>query len=115
MEHKQHHQKTSDQPDISDKNSDQDDNIDGAEVVDETKGSSHPDRVKKRIRVRKRIRIRKKPSAKKKIKKYAERIFWFLVIGGFIAALIVMIVELDIRDEKLKKKKKKAIPTRTTY
>jgi hypothetical protein len=92
---------------------DQDPNENG-EVFDET-DSSHPHRVRKKIRVRKRIRVRKKPSAKKKIKKIAERAFWFLIIGGFIAALIVMIVELDIRDEKFKKKKQKATPTRSTY
>ena len=83
-------------------------------ITDETV-HGHPNRVRKKIRVRKRIRIRKKPSAKKKLKKYGERLFWFLIIGGFIAALIVMIVELDIRDEKFKKTKKKSAPVRQGY
>ena len=114
MDHTNPHNKTSNRDTNSENKSELDKNIEGAEIVDESAGD-HPHRVKKRIRVRKRIRIRKKPSAKKKIKKYAERIFWLLVIGGFIAALIVMIVELDIRDEKFKKKKKKATPTSTSY
>lgn len=114
MDNNKTHGRSSDQAKHSDLNKAENENIEGAEVFDEATGE-YPHRVKKRIRVRKRIRIRKKPSAKKKIKKYAERAFWIIVIGGFIAALIVMIVELDIRDEKYKKKKKKATPTTTTY
>ncbi len=62
-------------------------------------------RHKKRIRIRKRIRIKKKPSAKKKVRKIAERAFWVLIIIGFITSLIVMIVQLDIKDDKLKKQR----------
>jgi len=91
-----------------------DDQASEGQVIDETT-NGHPNRVRKKIRVRKRIRIRKKPSAKKKLRKYGERLFWFIIIGGFIAALIVMIVELDIRDEKFKQKKKKATPVRQGY
>ncbi|HMT29825.1 MAG TPA: hypothetical protein PKD91_11145 [Bacteroidia bacterium] len=70
-------------------------------VDDGTKGSR-----RKRIRVRKRIRIKKKPSAKKKVKKIAERVFWALIIIGFVTSLIVMIVQLDIKDERFKQKQK---------
>ncbi len=62
-------------------------------------------RHKKRIRIRKRIRIKKKPSAKKKVRKIAERAFWVLIIIGFITSLIVMIVQLDIKDDKFKKQR----------
>jgi len=62
-------------------------------------------RHKKRIRIRKRIRIKKKPSAKKKARKIAERAFWVLIIIGFITSLIVMIVQLDIKDDKFKKQR----------
>lgn len=63
-------------------------------------------RKRKRIRVRKRIRIKKKPSAKKKVKKIAEKVFWALIIIGFVTSLIVMIVQLDIKDERYKQKQK---------
>jgi hypothetical protein len=62
-------------------------------------------RRKKRIRIRKRIRIKKKPSAKKKVRKIAEKAFWVLIIIGFITSLIVMIVQLDIKDDKFKKQR----------
>lgn len=85
-------------------------------VTDESQPESHGHhRVRRKIRVRKRIRIRKKPSAKKKIKKYAERAFWILLIAGFITALIIMVIELDIRDDRLKKARPaKKPPSRTT-
>lgn len=84
-------------------------------VTDESLPGKHGHkRVRRKIRVRKRIRIRKKPSAKKKIKKYAERAFWILLIAGFITALIIMVVELDIRDDRLKKAKPAKKTTRTT-
>lgn len=69
-------------------------------------------RHKKRIRIRKRIRIKKKPSAKKKVRKIAERAFWVLIIIGFITSLIVMIVQLDIKDDRYKKQK---IKTKTPF
>jgi len=80
-------------------------------IIDETSGSGNG-RVKRRIKVRKKIRVRKKPSAKKKLKKYGERIFWFLIVAGFITALIVMVIELDLRDDRLKKQKKRTNQTR---
>lgn len=84
-------------------------------VTDETQPGSHgPKRVRRKIRVRKRIRIRKKPSAKKKIKKYAERAFWILLIAAFVTALIIMVIELDIRDDRLKKAKPAKKSTRTS-
>lgn len=63
-------------------------------------------RVRRRIKVRKRLRVRQKPSIKKKLKKFAEKAFWVVIVAGFITALVIMIIELDIRDEKFKQKKK---------
>lgn len=74
------------------------------EIIDESANSGLPKRRK--IRVRKRIRIRKKSSVKKKLKKYAERAFWVLLVAAFITAVIIMFNELDIKDERLKKSKK---------
>ena len=74
--------------------------------------SDQPKRRKVRVKVRKKIRIKQKPSAKKLIRKIAERTFWFIIIAGFIASLIIMIVELDVRDEKFKQQKRKVSPTK---
>lgn len=63
----------------------------------------------RRTRVRKRIRIKKKSSPKRKIKKILERLLWLIVIAGFIATLVIMIKQLDIRDESVKKKKTKSM------
>jgi len=69
-------------------------------------GGEHPQR--RRRRVRKRIRIKKKSSPKKKMKKLGERLLWILVIGGFIAALVIMVNQLNIVDEKEKVRKSRA-------
>lgn len=74
-------------------------------VVDES-DLSHGVKVRRRIKVRKKIRVRKKPSVKKKLRTFAEKAFWVVIVAGFIAALIVMIVELDIKDDKFKQTKK---------
>ncbi|HEX5002863.1 MAG TPA: hypothetical protein VFW78_10240 [Bacteroidia bacterium] len=66
----------------------------------------HGKRRRRKIKIRKRIRIRKKPSPKKKVKKLAETIAWIAVIIGFIVTLIVMVRELDIKDERLKQSQK---------
>lgn len=62
---------------------------------------------RRRRRVRKRIRIKKKPSAKKKIKKIGERLLWIIFIAGFIITMIIMMKQLDVRDESAKSKRKK--------
>ena len=59
-------------------------------------------RKRVRVKIRKKIRIKKKPSTKKMLRKMAERAFWTIIIVGFIASLIIMIVQLDIRDERFK-------------
>ena len=69
-------------------------------------------RKKVRVKVRKKIRIKKKPSTKKMFRKMAERAFWTIIIVGFIASLIIMIVQLDIKDEKFKQQRRKATPTK---
>ena len=81
------------------------------EIIDESSGNV-PGRKRRRIKIRKRIRIKKKPSAKKKFSKVAERVFWTLIIIGFVVSLIVMIVQLDIKDEKYKQKRSKPAPIR---
>jgi hypothetical protein len=69
-------------------------------------GGVHPQR--RRRRVRKRIRIKKKSSPKRKMKKLGERLLWILIIGGFIAALVIMVNQLNIVDEKEKIRKSRA-------
>ena len=78
----------------------------------ESEPLEHPRRKKVRVKVRKKIRIKRKPSAKKMLRKVAERAFWTIIIVGFIASLIIMIVELDIRDEKFKQQRKKTYPVK---
>jgi|SRR5688572_27548788 len=70
-------------------------------------------RKKVRIKIRKKIRIKKKPSAKKLVRKIAERVFWTVIIVGFITSLIIMVVQLDIRDDKYKQKKQKESTTKS--
>ncbi len=65
-----------------------------------------------RVKVRKKIRIKQKPSSKKVARKVAERAFWVIIVVGFIASLIIMIVELDVRDERLKQQRRKANPVK---
>ncbi len=65
-----------------------------------------PSKHRRKRRVRKRIRIKKKPNKKKKIKKLAERIIWILFIAGFIYTIIELMKQLDIQDERSRKKKK---------
>lgn len=72
--------------------------------------SAAPKRRRMRVKIRKKIRIKQKPSAKKLVRKIAERAFWVIIIVGFIASLIIMIVELDVRDEKFKQQRKKTTP-----
>ncbi len=94
--------------------SEEDKNLPLPESTNDSNQSDEPEEIgsdgtskrrHKRIRIRKRIRIKKKPSAKKKVRKIAERAFWVLIIIGFITSLIVMIVQLDIKDDKFKKQK----------
>lgn len=89
-----------------DKNPDFENQPDLSSEKSEDGSLEHSGKRKKRIKIRKRIRIKKKPSAKKQVKKVAERIFWTIIIIGFITSLIVMIVQLDIKDEKFKQKRR---------
>ncbi len=74
--------------------------------------SDQPKRRKVRVKIKKKIRIKQKPSAKKLVRKIAERAFWVIIIAGFIASLLIMIVELDVKDEKFKQQKRKITPTK---
>ncbi len=89
-------------------------NMPGSEGNDALENGTDPTRRKRvRVKVRKKIRIKKKPSAKKLLPKIAERAFWTIIIVGFIASLIIMIVQLDIRDDRFKEQRRKMTPTRT--
>lgn len=54
---------------------------------------------KERIRVRKRIRVKKKSDPKTKVKKVLKLMLWWAVVLAFIATLIIMVREADIRDK----------------
>jgi len=88
------------------------------ELPEDAGGESNQDknngsgRRRVRVKVRKKIRIKQKPSTKKAIRKIAEKAFWVIIIVGFVASLIIMIVELDVRDEKFKQQRKKATPAK---
>jgi hypothetical protein len=94
-------QETDENPDLHNQNNANEDGY----VIDES-DPNHHGKVRRRIKVRKKIRVRQKPSVKKKLLKLAEKLFWVIIVVGFITALIVMVVELDIQDENLKNKKK---------
>ena len=47
--------------------------------------------------------------------KMLERVFWIALVVGFIAALIIMFAELDIKDPKQKKLQQKTTPSGKTY
>lgn len=83
-------------------------------VLDESAEQSGS-RVRQRIKVRKKVRIRKKSDPKKKLKKMMERVFWIALVIGFVAALIIMFAELDIKDPKQKKLQQKTTPSGKTY
>ena len=84
------------------------------QVVDESSEHSG-ERVRRRIKVRKKVRIRKKSDPKKKLRKIIERVFWVALVLGFVAALIIMFAELDIKDPKQKKIQQKTTPSGKTY
>ncbi|MFM7078833.1 MAG: hypothetical protein ACKOYC_03470 [Bacteroidota bacterium] len=83
-------------------------------ITDESAEQSG-DRIRRRIKVRKKVRIRKKTDPKKKLRKMLERTFWIALVVGFIAALIIMFAELDIKDPKQKKLQQKTTPSGKTY
>ena len=58
-------------------------------------------------RRRYKYRYKKKRSKKRKLKKYLEYVLWFTVIAAFITSLIILIKQMDVTDEDVKKKRKK--------
>ena len=84
-------------PEVPDENNSEE-NLSEEEVVSP--------RQRHRRRVRKRIRIKKKSNPKRKLKKYAERLMWLIAIAGFITVLVIFMKQMDIKDPKLKEKKK---------
>lgn len=91
-------------------NPEREEKIPESENAELSESADHPRRRRVKVKIRKKIRIKQKPSAKKLISKIAERAFWVIIIVGFIASLIIMIVELDVRDEKFKQQRKKTAP-----
>ena len=85
-----------------------------AHITDET-DSENGQRVRRRVKIRKKVRIRKKSDPKKKLKKMMERTFWILLVAGFVTAIVIFIVESDIRDPKQKKLQQKQLPSGKTY
>ncbi len=98
-------------PDEKDKQ-EREEEIPGEDRSEHSESSDHPKRRRVKVKIRKKIRIKQKPSAKKLISKIAQRAFWIIIIVGFIVSLIVMIVELDVRDEKFKQQRKKSAPAK---
>lgn len=92
----------------------QDDLDNQGHIVDESE-NGHPHRVRRRVKIRKKVRIRKKSDPKKKMKKIAERLFWVLLVVGFVAALVTFIIESDIKDPRQKKIQQKQVPSGKTY
>lgn len=86
--------------------------IDDESDASGSENPDHPKRRRMRVKIRKKIRIKQKPSTKKMVRKIAERAFWIIIIIGFVASLVIMIVELDVRDEKFKNQKRKAVPVK---
>lgn len=77
----------------------------------ETGEHRHRRRVRIKKRVKQRVRVKKKPSVKKRIKKMLGYLAWFIVIGGFLVTVFILVKELDIKDENAKKQapKKKQV------
>ena len=87
-----------------------DPDLKGDGTIPENKNQHVRQRV--RVKVRKKIRIKQKPSTKKMVRKLVERAFWVIIVVGFVAALIIMIVELDVRDDKFKQQRSKGTPVK---
>lgn len=66
-------------------------------------------RRRKRIKVRRRIRIKKRTSPKKKAKKTMETVAWVLIIAAFVMTLIILILQLDLKDRRTKKSQGKEV------
>ncbi len=77
----------------------------------ETGEHRHRKRVKIKKRVKQRVRVKKKPSVKKRVKQMLGYVAWFIVIGGFLVTVMILVKELDIKDENAKKQapKKKQV------
>ncbi|MBL7928642.1 MAG: hypothetical protein JNL47_04070 [Bacteroidia bacterium] len=68
-------------------------------------------RIKIKKRIKQRVRVKKKPSIKKRIRKILGYLAWLIVIGGFLVTVVILVKELDIKDENAKKQapKKKQV------
>jgi len=82
------------------------------EIIDNTNSSEVPHEGhgrRRRIKIKKRIRVKKKTNSKRKYKKVFERIIWITFIVGFVAAIIILIKQLGINDDKYKATKKRSM------
>lgn len=59
-------------------------------------------------RRRYKYRYKKKRSKKRRLKKYLEYVLWIAVIAAFVTSLIILIKQMDVTDEGIKKKRKKS-------
>ena len=59
-------------------------------------------------RRRYKYRYKRKRSKKRRIKKYLEYVLWITIIAVFIISLFILIRQMDITDESVKKKRKKS-------
>jgi len=58
-----------------------------------------------RERIRTRIRVKKKKGPKKRLRKLFDKLIWIVVIILFILTLFYLVRELDLNDQRFKKKK----------
>ena len=57
----------------------------------------------KRVKVRRRIRVKKRTKPKRKAQKTMETVAWILIITAFLMTLVILIMQLDLNDKKVKK------------
>jgi hypothetical protein len=78
-------------------------NLNSDEIQEDEVSSHGRRRKRKRIKVRKRIRIKKRISPKKKARKTMETIAWVVIIAAFVMTLIILVLQLDLKDKRTKK------------
>ncbi len=110
MENENKPGKEDDQSAESDFNSDAEQSdalTDDATEAEAGHGEHHGRR--RRVKIRKRIRVKKKTSSKRKFRKLFEKIIWIIFIAGFITALVILLKQINISDEKYKAGRKRGM------
>jgi hypothetical protein len=72
--------------------------------------SATPHGVRRKRRYKYRYK-KKKRSGKKRVKKFLEFLMWLVVIAAFITSLVILVRQMEINDEAVKKKRKKSTIT----